>query len=31
VGSARVYKFDRNPYKFYSYGINGMLNLSYRF
>ena len=31
VGSARVYKFDRNPYKFYSYGINGMLNLGYRF
>ena len=31
VGSARVYKFDSNPYKFYSYGINGMLNLSYRF
>ena len=31
VGSARVYKFDRNPYKFYAYGINGMLNLSYRF
>ena len=31
VGSTRNYKFDRNPYKFYSYGINGMLNLGYRF
>ena len=31
VGSARVYKFDRNPYKYYSYGINGMLNIGYRF
>ena len=31
VGSARVYKFNRNPYKFYAYGINGMLNLAYRF
>lgn len=31
VGNARVYKFDRNPMKFYAYGINGMLNLTYRF
>ena len=31
VGNARVYKFDRNPYKFYTYGINGMLNIGYRF
>ena len=31
VGSTRVYKFNRNPYKFYSYGINGMLNIGYRF
>ena len=31
VGSARVYKFDRNPYKFYAYGINGMLNIAYKF
>jgi hypothetical protein len=31
VGSARVYKFNRNPYKFYAYGINGMLNIGYRF
>jgi hypothetical protein len=31
VGSTRNYKFDRNPYKFYAYGINGMLNLGYRF
>ena len=31
VGNARIYKFDRNPMKFYAYGINGMLNLTYRF
>ena len=31
VGSARLYKFDRNPKKFYAYGINGMLNIGYRF
>ena len=31
VGNARLYKFNRNPYKFYAYGINGMLNLAYRF
>ena len=31
VGNARVYKFDRNPYKFYAYGINGMLNIAYKF
>ena len=31
VGSARVYKFDRNPMKFYAYGINGMLNIGYNF
>ena len=31
VGNARVYKFDRNPMKFYAYGINGMLNVTYRF
>ena len=27
----RAYKFSRNPYKFYAYGINGMLNLTYKF
>ena len=31
VGSTRVYKFDRNPKKYYVYGINGMLNIGYRF
>jgi hypothetical protein len=31
VGSARLYKFDQNPKKFYAYGINGMLNIGYRF
>ena len=31
VGSARVYKFDKNPKKYYVYGINGMLNISYKF
>ncbi len=31
VGNDRVYKFDRNPFKFYAYGINGMLNVSYKF
>ena len=31
VGNARVYKFDRNPMKFYAYGINGMLNIAYKF
>ncbi len=31
VGSARVYKFDRNPKKYYAYGINGMLNVAYKF
>ena len=31
VGNARVYKFDRNPMKFYAYGINGMLNIGYNF
>jgi len=31
VGNDRVYKFDRNPSKFYAYGINGMLNVSYKF
>ncbi len=29
--TARVYKFDKNPKKYYAYGINGMLNIAYRF
>ncbi len=31
VGNARIYKFDRNPKKYYAYGINGMLNIAYKF
>ena len=30
-GSERLYDFVNNPKKFYAQGINGMLNLSYRF
>jgi hypothetical protein len=30
VGNARVYKFDRNPKKYYVYGISGMLNFYYK-
>lgn len=30
-GNARAYKFSRNPKKYYAYGTNGMLNISYRF
>ncbi len=29
--SERTYKFSNNPKKFYAQGINGMLNLNYRF
>ncbi len=31
VNNVRAYKFSKNPKKFYAYGINGMLNLVYRF
>ncbi|MBR1547216.1 MAG: TonB-dependent receptor [Prevotella sp.] len=31
VGNARTYKFDRNPKKYYAYGVNGMLNIAYKF
>ena len=31
VGSTRLYKFDKNPKKYYAYGINGMLNIAYKF
>lgn len=31
TGNARAYAFSRNPMKFYAYGTNGMLNLSYKF
>lgn len=27
----RTYKFANNPIKFYAYGINGMLNITYKF
>jgi hypothetical protein len=27
----RTYNFQKNPKKFYAQGINGMLNLNYRF
>ena len=30
-GNARAYKFSRNPKKFYAWGTNAMLNVSYRF
>ena len=30
-GNARAYKFSRNPKKFYAYGTNGMLNITYKF
>lgn len=30
-GSERTYKFSKNPMKFYAYGINGMLNIAYKF
>jgi hypothetical protein len=31
VNTSRLYRFDRNPKKYYAYGINGMLNIGYRF
>ncbi len=30
-GNARAYSFSRNPKKFYAYGVNGMLNVTYKF
>ena len=30
-GNIRAYRFSLNPKKFYSYGINGMLNIGYKF
>lgn len=30
-GNARAYKFSNNPMKFYAYGTNGMLNITYKF
>lgn len=31
TGNTRTYKFSMNPKKYYAYGINGMLVLTYRF
>ena len=31
MNNARAYKFSLNPKKYYAYGLNGMLNLTYRF
>ena len=28
---SRAYAFSKNPYKFYAFGTNGMLNLTYKF
>lgn len=30
-GNSRAYKFSRNPKLYYAYGINGMLNIAYKF
>ena len=30
-GNVRAYRFSINPKKFYAYGINGMLNIGYKF
>ncbi|MDE5783202.1 MAG: TonB-dependent receptor [Prevotella sp.] len=27
----RAYQFQKNPFKYYAYGINGMLNIAYKF
>ncbi len=31
LNSTRTYKFSKNPKLYYAYGINGMLNITYRF
>ena len=31
LNNMRVYQFSKNPKKYYVFGVNGMLNLSYRF
>jgi hypothetical protein len=31
LNNVRAYKFSRNPKKFYANGINGMLNIAYKF
>jgi len=30
-GNSRVYRFSMNPKKYYAYGINGLLNIAYKF
>ena len=30
-GNSRAYKFSKNPFKFYAFGTNGMLNVAYKF
>ena len=30
-GNKRIYRFDKNPLKYYAYGTNGMLNIAYKF
>ena len=30
-GNARAYKFSRNPKRYYAYGTNGLLNITYKF
>ncbi len=30
-GNMRAYSFSNNPKKFYAYGVNGMLNVTYKF
>ena len=31
MNTGRLYRFDKNPKKYYAWGINGMLNIGYRF
>ena len=31
INTSRLYRFDKNPKKYYAWGINGMLNIGYRF
>ena len=30
-GNKRIYRFDKNPLKYYAYGTNGLLNIAYKF
>lgn len=31
TGNTRLYRFSKNPKKYYAYGTNGMLNIAYKF